>query len=126
MERKQLPSAYYWFSKLNNTRFVPWSIDGENDRYARLNELFSTEHNENRFVESFGSRQDMDTYCGFEVKNGTVKENIIVFHPSWQNGSQRNIIENEYSDIFDFMHKEVLPTMQNWIREDNIDRYLEK
>ncbi|MCR9174117.1 MAG: hypothetical protein NXI10_16575, partial [bacterium] len=102
MERK-LPSAYYWFNKLNTTRFVPWSIDGEETRYETLNKLFREEHNEEREVQVFGSRQDMDTYCGFEEVNGEIQENIIVFHPSWQGGSKsKNIIQAEYNDIFDF------------------------
>ncbi len=126
MERK-LPEAFYWFSKLNNCQFIPWRLDGEANRYQRLNELFAEEHNEERFVESFGSCQDMDKYCGFEVINGVIHENVIVFHLSWQSHQNKwNIIENEYSDIFKFLQKEVLPTMKDWIKEDELDRYVER
>lgn len=123
MERK-LPEEYYWFSKLNNTRFIPWNLDGEKNRFQTLNKLFEKEHNENRYIESFGSRQDMDTYCGFEVINGIVQQNVIVFHPSWQNGKPFDTIEREHKDIFDFLRNQVLPEMKEWISEDEIEGYL--
>ena len=105
---------------------MPWSLDGEETRFETLNKLFREEHNEDREVQSFGSRQDMDTYCGFEVINGVIQENIIVFHPSWQGGNKsKNIIQAEYNDIFEFLSNHVLPEMKNWIKEDEIDKYLE-
>ena len=124
MNRK-FPSAYYWFSKLNNSRFIPWHIDGEESRFETLNKLFREEHDENRELQVFGSRQDMDTYCGFEVVNGIIKENVIVFHPSWQGGNKsKNIILAEYKDIFEFLANRVLPEMKEWIKEDEVDEYL--
>lgn len=126
MERK-LPDAFYWFSKLNNTKYIPWRIDGEYERSKAINSLFRREHNEDREVETFGARQDMDTFCGFEVKNGVVQENVIVFHPSFQPSDRKwDIIESEHSDIFDFMVNRVLPEMKEWIKDDEWEYYEDK
>ena len=68
----------------------------------------------------------MDTYVGFEIVNGNVTENIIVFHPSFgQNVKGWNIIETEHSDFFEFMKNRVLPEMREWITEDDVNDYIE-
>jgi hypothetical protein len=125
MSTRNFPISYLWFLKSNSTHFVPWDLTGESDRYQTLNNLFVKEHNEARQVESFGSRQDIDTYCGFEVIDGEVKDKVIVFHPSWQNPKPRNIILAEYDNIFDFIKLHVLAEMQEWIKVDDITEYFE-
>ncbi len=118
-----LPNEFYWFNRVNNGKFIPWRLNGEENRYQRLNQLFQDEHHQEREVESFGSRQDTDTYCGFEMINGVVQKNVIVFHPSWQGSAPSNIILSEHKNIFDFVRDCVLRDMENWVTDDNWKDY---
>ncbi|MGX7668749.1 hypothetical protein [Flavobacterium pedocola] len=121
----ETPNAYNWFAKLKLTKFIPWHFDETLTLDSIGNERFAIENNANRKVQTFGKRQDMDTFAGFEIKNGKVCENVIVFHPSFQkNTSDWDIIENEYSDFFEFMKNQVLPDMKEWIVDDNVEDYL--
>ena len=121
----EIPNSYNWFVKLKLTKFIPWHFEEELRLNSIGNERFKIENNSNREVLTFGNRQDMDTFAGFEIKNGKVCENVIVFHPSFQkNVSDWNIIENEYSDFFEFMRNQVLTEMKEWIIDDEIDDYL--
>ena len=46
------------------------------------------------------------------------------FHPSFQkNISDWEIIENEYSDLFEFIGNQVLTEMKEWIIDDEIEDY---
>ena len=97
----EIPNSYNWFVKLKLTTFIPWHFEEVLKLNSIGNERFKIENNSNREVLTFGKRQDMDTFAGFEIINGKVCENIIVFHPSFQkNTSDWEIIENEYSDLF--------------------------
>ena len=123
----EIPNAYHWFSKLNLTKFIPWHFDKEINQNSIINERFKKECNQNREVLTFGCRQDMDTFVAFEVINGKVVENVIVFHPSFQENTPNwDIIENEYSDFFDFMRNQVLPDMKGWIPDDDVNNYFEE
>ena len=87
--------------------------------------FFKIECDQNREVLTFGRRQDMDTFVGFEIMNGKVAENVIVFHPSFgQNFKGWNIIESEHSYFFDFMQKRVLTEMKEWIHLDDVNDYI--
>lgn len=120
----EIPNSYSWFVKLKLTKFIPWHFDEVLNSNSIGNERFKIENNSNREVLTFGKRQDMDTFAGFEIKNGKVCENIIVFHPSFQkNTFDWNIIENEYLDFFEFMKNEVLTEMKEWIINDEIEDY---
>ena len=80
----EIPNSYNWFVKLKLTKFIPWHFDEVLNSNSIGNERFKIENNSNREVLTFGNRQDMDTFVGFEIKNGKVCENVIVFHPSFQ------------------------------------------
>ncbi len=122
----QIPNSYNWFTKLNLTRFIPWNFETEIDFISLFNKQFKIECNQNRKVLTFGRRQDMDTFVGFEIVDGKLTENTIVFHLSFrQNSKDWDIIESEHSDFFDFMQKKVLPEMKEWIPMDDVEDYLE-
>ncbi|RXR31248.1 hypothetical protein EQG68_10195 [Flavobacterium piscinae] len=115
----EIPTSYIWFLKLKLTKFIPWQFDIELNLNSVINQRFKEEHSLNREVLTFGKRQDMDTFAGFEIKNGKVCENVVVFHLSFQkNTSDWNIIENEYSDFFEFIQNKVLPEMKECIKDE--------
>jgi len=121
------PLSFHWFSKLNLTRFIPWHFDSELnlDPNRSINQRFRKEC-KNREVITFGHRQDQDTFAGFEIINQTIQEKVLVFHPSFgENVDGWNIVEAEYSNFFEFLKKEVLPTMEEWIEEDDVEDYLD-
>ncbi|WP_026711318.1 hypothetical protein [Flavobacterium filum] len=118
----EIPNSYIWFIKLKLTKFIPWQFDVELNLNSISNQRFKEEHGLNREVLTFGRRQDMDTFAGFEIKDGNVCENVIVFHLTFQkNTLDWNIIENEYSDFFEFIRNQVLPEMKDWIKDEEID-----
>ena len=120
----EIPNSYKLFVKLKLTKFIPWHFDEVLKLNSIGNERFKIENNSNREVLTFGNRQDMDTFAGFEIKNDKVCDNVIVFHPSFQkNTSDWNIIENEYSDLFEFIRNQVLTEMKEWIIDDEIEDY---
>lgn len=122
----EIPNSYYWFTKLNLTKFIPWNFETEINPKSSINEQFEIECEQNRQVITFGRRQDMDTFAGFEVVDGKITENVIVFHPSFQqNVKGWSIIESEFSDFFEFMQKQVLPEMKDWIQDDDVNDYIE-
>lgn len=121
----EIPNSYNWFSKLNLTQFIPWNLETEINSNSIINERFKIECEQDRKVLTFGRRQDMDTFAGFEIVNEEVTENVLVFHPSFgTNIKGYNIIESEYLDFFDFMQKRVLPEMKEWISEDDVNDYI--
>ncbi len=123
----EIPNSYNWFAKLNLTQFISWNFDTDINSNSSINDRFKIECEQNREVLTFGRRQDMDTFVGFEIVSEKVMENVIVFHPSFgQNIKGWDIIESEHSDFFDFMHKRVLPEMKEWIPMDDVNEYLEK
>ena len=120
----QIPNSYNWFVKLKLIKFIPWHFEEILKLNSIGNESFRIENNSNREVLTFGRRQDMDTFAGFEIINEKVYENVIVFHPSFRkNTSDWDIIENEYSDLFEFMKNQVLTEMKEWIIDDEIEDY---
>jgi len=122
----EIPNSYNWFAKLKLTQFIPWNLESEIEMDSSINEQFKIECEQNREVLTFGRRQDMDTFAGFEIVGGKVAENIIVFHPSFgQNVKGWDIIESEHSDFFEFMQKRVLPEMKEWIPLDDVEEYIE-
>ena len=119
-----ISNSYKWFIKLKLLNFIPWHFNEELKLDSIGNQRFKIENNSNREVITFGKRQDMDTYAGFEVINGKPCENVIVFHPSFQkNTSDWSIIENEYSDFFQFIKNHVLTDMKEWIDDEDLDEY---
>jgi len=121
----EIPNSYNWFTKLNLTQFIPWNFESVINPNSSFNERFKIECDQNREVLTFGRRQDMDTFVGFEIMNGKVAENVIVFHPSFgQNFKGWNIIESEHSYFFDFMQKRVLTEMKEWIHLDDVNDYI--
>ena len=121
----EIPNSYNWFAKLNLTQFIPWNFESEINLNSSINEQFKIECGQNRDVLTFGRRQDMDTFVGFEILDEKVTEKIIVFHPSFgQNVKGWNIIESEYSDFFEFMQRQVLPDLKEWIPEDDVNDYI--
>jgi len=122
----EIPNSYNWFAKLKLTQFIPWNLESEIEMDSSINEQFKIECEQDREVLTFGRRQDMDTFAGFEIVDGKVAENIIVFHPSFgQNVKGWGIIESEHSDFFEFMQKRVLPEMKEWIPLDDVEEYIE-
>ncbi|WAC02992.1 hypothetical protein N7U66_05015 [Lacinutrix neustonica] len=112
----KIPNSYNWFAKLNLTQFIPWNFEKEINSNSSINEQFKIECQQNRQVLTFGRRQGMDTFVGFEIIDEKVTEKIIVFHPSFgQNVKGWDIIESEYSDFFEFMQRQVLRDMKEWI-----------
>ena len=96
----EIPNSYNWFAKLNLTKFIPWNFETEINFDSSINERFKIECEDTRQVITFGRRQDMDTFAGFEIVNGNVTEKIIVFHPSFQqNVKGWNIIESEFINM---------------------------
>lgn len=121
----EIPNSYNWFAKLNLTQFIPWNFESEINSNSSINEQFKIECGQNRNVLTFGRRQGMDTFVGFEILDEKVTEKIIVFHPSFgQNVKGWDIIESEYSDFFEFMQRQVLPDMKEWIPEDDVNDYI--
>ena len=120
----QIPNSYNWFVKLKLIKFIPWHFEEILKLNSIGNESFRIENNSNREVLTFGRRQDMDTFAGFEIINEKVCKNLIVFHPSFRkNTSDWDIIENEYSDLFEFIKNQVLTEMKEWIIDDEIEDY---
>ncbi|AFU69394.1 hypothetical protein P700755_002647 [Psychroflexus torquis ATCC 700755] len=108
----EIPNSYNWFAKLNLTQFIPRSFETEINPNSSINERFKIECEQNREVLTFGRRQDMDTFVGFEIKDGKVTENLVVFYPSFgQNVKGWDIIDSEHSDFFEFMQKRFLNGM---------------
>lgn len=103
----EIPNAYNWFSKLNLTQFIPWNFDAEINPKSIINERFKIECEQNREITTFGRRQDMDTFTGFEIVNEKITENVIIFHPSFgTNVKGWDIIESEHSDFLTSCKKE--------------------
>ncbi|MBR9859581.1 hypothetical protein GYB22_02295 [bacterium] len=124
---QEIPRSYNWFAKLKLTRFIPWKFDSEIDPNSSINERFRIECQQDRAVLTFGRRQDMDTFAGFEIVGGEVSEKVIVFHPSFgQNVDDWDIIESEHSDFFEFLKSKVLPEMKEWIPDEDVNDYIEK
>lgn len=122
----QIPNSYEWFAKLNLTKFIPWVFDTDIHAHASINERFKMECEQNLEVLTFGRRQDMDTFVGFEIVNGKTTEKVIGFHPSFsQNMKGWSIIKFEYSDFFEFMQQCVLPEMKEWIPVDDVNDYID-
>lgn len=121
----KLPNSYIWFSKLNLNRFIPWHFNSIPNYYDFANEAFHKEVIDSRHIFTFGHRQDMDTFAGFEIVENNIVEKVIVFHPSFQRNIKGwNIIESEHGDFFDFIRKVVLPDMKAWIVDDDIEDYI--
>jgi hypothetical protein len=121
---KEIPHSYRWFSKLKLLKFIPWHIYGELNLDDSISKQFKLE-TKNREVVTFANRQDQDTYAGFEIIDGNITEKILIFHPSFQTNVEGwNIVENEYSDFFEFLKLEVLPEMKEWIETDDVEDYI--
>lgn len=74
---------------------------------------------------TFASRQDMDTFAGFEIKNGIIQENVLVFHLSFgSNNDDWNVVKKEYPNFFSFIKETVLPDMEEWITVDDVEDYI--
>ena len=124
-EKIDIPNSFNWFSKLNLIKFIPWNFDSEIEINSSFNKQFYIETQQKREVLTFGRRQDMDTFAGFEIIEGKVIEKVIVFHLSFNNNiSNWSIIESEYSDFFEFVSNRVLPEMKEWVPEDDINDYI--
>ena len=119
---KEIPNSYNWFIKLNLKKFIPWHFKDDLDFFTSFNSQFKKECPK-REVLTFASRQDMDTFAGFEILDGKTTEKVIEFHLTFNNNSDWNIIEAEYEDLFEFLRKSVLPTMKEWILDDDIEDY---
>ncbi len=120
-----LPNSYTWFSKLNLNRFIPWHFNSISNQYDFANEVFRKETIDDKRIFTFGHRQDMDTFAGFEIIENSITERVIVFHPSFQqNIKDWSIIESEHEDFFDFIEKVVLPDMKAWIEDDDVEDYI--
>jgi hypothetical protein len=123
-KESKIPNAFEWFSKLKLTKFIPWHFDSEIDFNSSINKQFKIECRY-REVLTFGHRQDQDTFAGFEVINGKIMGNVLVFHPSFKNNiDDWNIVEFEYENFFEFMKNCVLEDMKEWIEDDDINDYL--
>ena len=121
---KDIPNAFDWFVKLKLLRFIPWHIKDNLEHFSSFNVQFKKEYPEKE-VATFANRQDMDTFAGFEIVEGKITERIITFHLTFGSyNSNRNIIEAEYEDFFEFMEKDVLPTMKEWIQDDDVEDYI--
>lgn len=121
----KLPNSYHWFIKLRLIKFIPWKFEADLNANAGINKQFEIECNQNRQLLTFGRRQDMDTFAGFEIVDGNLTETVVVFHPSFQqNVDGWNIIESEYLDFFEFLQKQVLPDMKDWIQDDDVEGYI--
>src|SRR5690606_18609063 len=121
----EIPNSFNWFAKLNLTQFIPWNFETEINPNSSINERFKIECEQNREVLTFGRRQDMDTFDGFEIVDGKVTENVIVFHPSFgTNLKGCDIIESDKSDLFYYIQKRVLPEMKEWITKDDVNEYI--
>lgn len=119
--KQEAPLPLQWFMKLNLIHFKPWVLRGIENYGDVINGRFDIEHNGGRQVLSFANRLDTDTFAGFEVIDNQIQENVIVFHPSFQVPKTKwNIIQNEYADFYEFMQLEILPTMKEWLAEDDI------
>lgn len=121
---EEIPNSFIWFIKLNLVKFIPWHFEKDLTYFSSFNTQFKKE-NPKTEVLTFANRQDMDTFAGFEIIDEKVTEKVIVFHLTFSNNSDWNIIEAEYDDLFDFVSKEVLPTMKNWILDDDVEDYLD-
>lgn len=118
------PTPYLWFSKLNITKFIPWHIEPQLSEKHFANKRFSIEA-KNREVITFASRQDMDTFAGFEIKNGIIQENVLVFHLSFgSNNDEWNVVKKEHQNFFSFIKETVLPDMEEWITADDVEDYI--
>jgi hypothetical protein len=110
---KEFPSNYIRFIKND---FTPWSFTLDVLRFVSTDEVFSNETLSGRSLKTFGCRQDIDTYCGFEIINNVVQENVIVFHPSFQGKSENwEIIEAEYTDFNQFFKSQVLFDIKDFL-----------
>ncbi len=119
---KEIPNSYNWFIKLNLLKFIPWHFKDDLDFLSSFNSQFKKECPK-REVQTFANRQDMDTFAGFEIVDGKITEKVIEFHLTFNNNSDWKIIEAEYEDFFEFLRKSVLPTMKEWILDDDIEDY---
>lgn len=116
------PKSIMWFSKLNLNHFTPWSFNIANGRYSFADDAFQREMKSGRSVATFGNRQDMDTFAGFEIVDNVITERVIVFHPSFsKNNNDWTIIESEHISFFDFLKNIVLPDMEYWIEDEDIN-----
>lgn len=121
------PYSYQWFSKLGLPKFVPWHFDKKIDVDHIANKRFVIEVPGDRKVLTFGRRQDNDTCCAFEIVYNEPQENVIVFHPSFNTNVQGwNIIQKEYSTIFEFLKDRALPDMELWIPLDDVNDHIEE
>ena len=115
----EIPKSYKLFLKEQSTKFVPWHFYEILELKSDINERFKMEDNSNREILTFAYRQDMETYAGFEIINGKIRENVIVFHPTFQkNSPDWNIIESEHLDFIQFMKNQVLQDVKEWIDDE--------
>jgi hypothetical protein len=121
--QKNLPTSYRWFLTLGLTNFVPWEFVWL-DKYVLINERFVIETALPTRVATFASHQGMDTFAGFEIIGEELTEKVIVFHPTFQtNVAGWNIIEARYVDIFAFVRERVLPDMQEWLQDEDVNLF---
>ena len=115
----EIPNSYKWFLQEKLIKFIPRHFYETLELKSDINERFKIEDNSNREVLTFGHRQDMDTYAGFEIVNSKICEIVIVFHPSFQkNTADWSIIENEHIDFIQFMKNQVLQDVKEWLEDD--------
>jgi len=111
------PNSLRWFLVQNSVNFCPWFFLSEPNEFKSVAKVFEDEDLKNRKVFVFASRQDNDDFAGLEVVNGTILDKVLVFHPTFTtNQSIRDwdIVDSEFSDVFEFISKRVVEDMRDW------------
>lgn len=120
------PLSFRWVIAQGNLNYKPWYIVEDWQKKNFADNAFKLENIEKRSVLTFAYRQDQDDFAGFEIINGKVTENIIYFHPSFNNEKNKNLIIKEFHNFFKFMSDVIIPDMQEWCSEDDFEDILEE
>ncbi|GAB1266537.1 hypothetical protein [Aurantivibrio infirmus] len=119
------PNSLRWFLCQNLNQFTPWHLLEHAKEFESAANAFEREDTKHRKVFVFASRQDNDDFAGLEIIDGKIIETVICFHPVFSAGEcnrEWDITDQQYSDVFEFVAKRVIPDMKDWaITEDAAD-----
>lgn len=119
---KKWPNSLRYFLVQGLHSFTPWHIFDYEEEFASAASAFEKEDVDSRKVFVFASRQDNDDFAGLEIVDGKITDKVIHFHPTFSSSESNrswNIVDGEFSDIFEFMSKQVMPDMKDWALTDD-------
>ncbi len=114
----QPPLSYRWLRANGVDRLVPWHFIYEPERRG-AGEQFAREWPAGGSLYTFAYRQDCDDFAGFVVRDGQATDEVIYYHPSFQqSGLNPGIITGTYPDLWSFLQKVVIGDASYWYTDE--------